>query len=164
MKQHILGLVRWLTVCCWICLTAAHAQTPWPPVQAENYPTVDGMRLVRHEQSILLGEGPYQTGLFFSVLPNAFSAQVQNLLFEDAVRKSWVLQSVMRQGTRYVLAFTKGPRLLDIRLTNMPDGVEAVYSIVLNQQGPATPLPPTPVKTSPQDATAPTSDASAPRP
>lgn len=142
MKQHILGLVRWLTVCCWMCLPAAQAQTPWPAVQAENYPTVEGMRLVRHEQSILLGEGPYQTGLFFSNLPNAFSAQVQNLLFEDAVRKSWVLQSVMRQGTRYVLAFTKGPRLLDIRLTNLPDGVEAVYSIVLNQQGQGTTLPP----------------------
>jgi len=112
----------------------AFGQTPWPAVQAENYPLVSSMKLVRHEQSVLLGESGQQTGLFFAQLGQTYSERVQSQLIGDAKRKGWDLQSAMRFGTQYVLAFSKGARLLDIRLTNTPDGVEAVYSVVLNQQ------------------------------
>jgi hypothetical protein len=40
---------------------------------------------------------------------------------------------LVRLGTSYVITFFQGPRILDIRLTNTPKGVEAVYSMVLNQ-------------------------------
>jgi hypothetical protein len=123
-------------------LTLGHhawAQSPWPAVQAESYPMVSSMKLVRHEQSILLGEADQQTGLFFAHLGQTHSAQVQSQLITDAQRKGWKLETVMRYGTQFVLTFSKGPRLLEIRLTTRADGVEAVYSVVLNQQAPAAP-------------------------
>lgn len=123
----------------WALSAVAAAQTPWPAVQVEAYPHIASMQLIRHEQSILLGEGDYQTGLFFSRLGQAYSEQVQNQLVADAQRKGWRLQTVMRHGTQYVLVFSKSGRLLDIRLSNKPDAVEAVYSVVLNQQGAASP-------------------------
>lgn len=123
----------------WALSAVAAAQTPWPAVQVEAYPHIASMQLIRHEQSILLGEGDYQTGLFFSRLGQAYSEQVQNQLVADAQRKGWRLQTVMRHGTQYVLVFSKSGRLLDIRLSNKPDAVEAVYSVVLNQQGAGAP-------------------------
>lgn len=119
----------------WTLNALAVAQTPWPAVQVEAYPHIASMQLIRHEQSILLGEGDYQTGLFFSRLGQTYSEHVQNQLVADAQRKGWRLQTVMRHGTQYVLVFSKSGRLLDIRLSNKPDAVEAVYSVVLNQQG-----------------------------
>ena len=112
---------------------AANAESPWPSVQSNMYPYVNGMLLTRHEQTILLGEGDQQTGIFFSALRNTFSEQVQNELINDALLKSWSLHSLVRLGTSYVITFFQGPRILDIRLTNTPKGVEAVYSMVLNQ-------------------------------
>lgn len=126
---------KWLSIGLLGLAAMAWAQTPWPAVQADNYPLVDSMKLVRHEQSVLLGESDQQTGLFFAQLGQSYSEQVQSLLIADAKRKGWSLQTVMRYGTQYVLVFVKGARLLDIRLTNRSDGVEAVYSVVLNQQG-----------------------------
>ena len=111
----------------------AKAESPWPSVQSNMYPYVSGMVLTRHEQTILLGEGDQQTGIFFSTLKNAFSEQVQNELINDGLLKSWSLHSLVRLGTSYVITFFQGPRILDIRLTNTPKGVEAVYSMVLNQ-------------------------------
>lgn len=110
------------------------AQTPWPEVQASNYPMVSNMQLVRHEQSILLGESDQQTGLFFAILDPAYSEKVQQQLLADAQTKGWKLQTVLRHGTSYVLTFSKGPRLLDIRLSNSVKSVEAVYSVVYSQQ------------------------------
>ena len=124
----------------WALSAVATAQTPWPAVQVDAYPHIASMQLIRHEQSILLGEGDYQTGLFFSRLGQAYSEQVQNQLVADAQRKGWRLQTVMRHGTQYVLVFSKSGRLLDIRLSNKPDAVEAVYSVVLNQQGAPVPM------------------------
>ena len=112
---------------------AANAESPWPSVQSNMYPYVNGMLLTRHEQTILLGEGDQQTGIFYSALRNTFSEQVQNELINDALLKSWSLHSLVRLGTSYVITFFQGPRILDIRLTNTPKGVEAVYSMVLNQ-------------------------------
>lgn len=128
---------KWLLACALAFGGAAFAQTPWPAVQSENYPTVAGMGLVRHEQSILLGEADQQTGLFYAQLGQGYSERVQTQLIADARRKGWKLQSAMRIGTQYLLAFVKGGRLLDIRLTNNTEGVEAVYSVALNQQAPA---------------------------
>ncbi len=119
----------------------AMAQTQWPEVQARNYPLAKGLELVRHEQSILLGEGEQQTGLFFAKLGQAYSDQVQQLLVTDAQDKGWKLQTALRHGTYYVLTFSKGLRLLDIRLLNTPEGVDAVYSVTLNQQQPDTTTP-----------------------
>jgi hypothetical protein len=79
---------------------AANAESPWPSVQSNMYPYVSGMVLTRHEQTILLGEGDQQTGIFFSALRNTFSEQVQNELINDALLKSWSLHSLVRLGTR----------------------------------------------------------------
>lgn len=114
----------------------AQAQTPWPEVQASNYPMISSMQLVRHEQSILLGESEQQTGLFFALLERSYSEKAQQQLLADAQIKGWKLQTVLRHGTSYVLTFSKGPRLLDIRLSNAVQSVEAIYSIVYSQQGP----------------------------
>ena len=78
---------------------AANAESPWPSVQSNMYPYVNGMLLTRHEQTILLGEGDQQTGIFFSALRNTFSEQVQNELINDALLKSWSLHSLVRLGT-----------------------------------------------------------------
>lgn len=114
-------------------VVTAKAESPWPAVQSNMYPYISGMVLTRHEQTILLGEGDQQTGIFFATLKNAFSEQVQNELINDGLLKSWALHSLVRLGTSYVITFFQGPRILDIRLTNTPKGVEAVYSMVLNQ-------------------------------
>lgn len=113
------------------------AQTPWSPVQARNYPVVKGLDLVRHEQSILLGESDQQTGLFFAQMNKANSNEVQAELVQDAQRKGWKLQTALRLGTYYVTTFSKGQRLLDVRLVNSSEGVEAVYSVALTQQSEA---------------------------
>ena len=79
---------------------AANAESPWPSVQSNMYPYVNGMLLTRHEQTILLGEGDQQTGIFYSALRNTFSEQVQNELINDALLKSWSLHSLVRLGIR----------------------------------------------------------------
>ena len=80
---------------------AANAESPWPSVQSNMYPYVSGMFLTRHEQTILLGEGDQQTGIFFSALRNTFSEQVQNELINDALLKSWSLHSLVRLVDRF---------------------------------------------------------------
>jgi hypothetical protein len=110
------------------------AQTPWPAVQSRNYPVAKGLDLVRHDQSILLGESEQQTGLFFAQMNRANSNEVQAELVQDAQRKGWKLEAALRLGTSYVTTFSKGQRLLDIRLANSTEGVEAVYSVTLTQQ------------------------------
>lgn len=134
-------LVAWaMAVSAWV-----HAQTPWPAVQAESYPMAPGMQLIRHEQSVLLGESDMQTGLFYAYLSNAHREAVQTLLIADARRKGWELKSAMHFGQQSQMAFAKGGRLLDIRLTNQSDGVDAMYSVALNQQPAASPqVQPTP--------------------
>lgn len=127
----------WFMACALAFSAFAHAQTPWPAVQAESYPMTTGMQLIRHEQSVLLGESDMQTGLFYSHLPNAHREAVQALLIADARRKGWDLQSAMHFGHQSLMAFAKGGRLLDIRLSNQSEGVDAMYSVALNQQPPA---------------------------
>ena len=112
---------------------SASAQSPWPAVQSSMYPYINGMAMTRHEQTILLGEGDQQTGIFFTNLKNTFTEQVQRELMVDGQFKNWTLHSLVRLGTSYILTFFQGQRILDIRLTNTPDGVEAIYSMVLNQ-------------------------------
>jgi len=41
----------------------------------------------------------------------------------------------MRTGTSYVVTMTQDERILDIRLTNTVKGVDAVYSVLMNQRG-----------------------------
>lgn len=97
------------------------------------YPYVDNMLLTRHEQTVLLGEGQQQTGIFYATLPDAFSEQAQHELISDGLAKNWRLHSLMRLGTSYMVTLTQDERILDIRLTNTNAGVDAVYSILLNQ-------------------------------
>jgi hypothetical protein len=125
---------KWFVACAMAFSALAHAQTPWPAVQAESYPMASGMQLIRHEQSVLLGESDMQTGLFYAHLSHAHREAVQNLLIADARRKGWDLQSAMHFGHQSLMAFAKGGRLLDIRLSNQSDGVDAMYSVALNQQ------------------------------
>ena len=120
-------------LCAFLLSFAANAESPWPSVQSNMYPYINGMLLTRHEQTILLGEGEQQTGIFFANLKNTFSEQVQNELINDGLLKKWSLHSLVRLGTSYVITFFKGPRILDIRITNSASGVEAIYSMVLNQ-------------------------------
>jgi hypothetical protein len=91
------------------------------------------MKLVRHEQTVLLGEGNQQTGIFYSTLGDTYSEQVSSELINDALLKSWALHSLVRLGTSYVLTFVQEARILDIRLLNTSQGVDAIYSVVLNQ-------------------------------
>jgi hypothetical protein len=56
-------------------------------------------------------------------------------LIGDALLKNWQLHSLMRLGTSYVVTLTQDDRILDIRLTNTTAGVDAVYSVLLNQRG-----------------------------
>ena len=116
-----------------LCSGLVQAQTAWPLVQSTMYPYIDQMKLVRHEQTVLLGEGNQQTGIFYANLPNTFSEQVSGELINDAFLKSWTLHSLVRLGTSYVLTFVHDSRILDIRLINTAQGVDAIYSIVLNQ-------------------------------
>ena len=111
----------------------AHAQTAWPLVQSTMYPYIDQMKLVRHEQTVLLGEGNQQTGIFYASLPNTYSEQVSGELVNDAFLKNWTLHSLVRLGTSYVLTFVHDSRILDVRLINTAQGVDAIYSVVLNQ-------------------------------
>jgi hypothetical protein len=110
------------------------AQTPWPLIQSAMYPYVESMLLTRHEQTVLLGEGHQQTGIFYATLPEAYSEQVQTELISDGLMKNWRLHSVLRLGTSYVVTLTQDERILDIRLTNTAKGVDAVYSVLLNQR------------------------------
>ena len=110
------------------------AQTPWPLIQSAMYPYVESMLLTRHEQTVLLGEGHQQTGIFYATLPEAYSKQVQTELISDGLMKNWRLHSVLRLGTSYVVTLTQDERILDIRLTNTAKGVDAVYSVLLNQR------------------------------
>ena len=109
------------------------AQSPWPAVQSNMYPYINGMAMTRHEQTILLGEGDQQTGIFFTDLKGTFTEQVQNELILDGQLKNWSLHSLVRLGTSYIITFFQGQRILDVRLTNTTNGVEAIYSMVLNQ-------------------------------
>ena len=113
---------------CW-----AQAQTVWPAVQSNMYPHMPNMKLVRHEQTVLLGEGNQQTGIFYASLSDTYSEQVSNELINDALLKSWSLHSLVRLGTSFVLTFVQDTRILDIRLINSAQGVDAIYSVVLNQ-------------------------------
>lgn len=117
-----------------ISSTMAWSQVPWPAVQAGQYPLVSGLELIRHEQSVLLGEGSEQTGLFFAHLSKAYTHEVQIRMVADAASKGWALKTAMRQGTAYTLTFSKKQRLLDIRLSTVADGVDVVYSVALSQQ------------------------------
>lgn len=122
---------------CWMLVMAPslHAQTRWPIIQSAMYPYVESMLLTRHEQTVLLGEGNQQTGIFFATLPDAYSEQVHNELIGDGLIKNWQLNSLMRLGTSYIMTLTQDDRILDIRLTNTSAGVDAVYSVLLNQHG-----------------------------
>ena len=60
---------------------------------------------------------------------------MQNELINDGLMKNWRLHSVMRTGTSYVVTMTQDERILDIRLTNTVKGVDAVYSVLMNQRG-----------------------------
>lgn len=97
------------------------------------YPYIPFMKLVRHEQTVLLGEGNQQTGIFYATLADTYSEQVSNELINDALLKSWSLHSLVRLGTSFVLTFVQDTRILDIRLINSAQGVDAIYSVVLNQ-------------------------------
>ncbi len=115
------------------CSGWVQAQTVWPAVQSNMYPYIPNMKLVRHEQTVLLGEGNQQTGIFYSILGDTYSEQVSNELINDALLKSWTLHSLVRLGTSFVLTFVQDSRILDIRLMNTTQGVDAIYSVVLNQ-------------------------------
>jgi hypothetical protein len=117
-----------------LCHPVLKAQTPWPVIQSAMYPYVESMLLTRHEQTVLLGEGHQQTGIFYATLPEAYSEQVQTELISDGLMKNWRLHSVMRTGTSYVVTLTQDERILDIRLTNTAKGVDAVYSVLMNQR------------------------------
>ena len=116
-----------------LCSGWVQAQTVWPAVQRNMYPYIPNMKLVRHEQTVLLGEGNQQTGIFYASLGDTYSEQVSNELINDALLKSWSLHSLVRLGTSFVLTFVQDTRILDIRLLNSAQGVDAIYSIVLNQ-------------------------------
>jgi hypothetical protein len=54
MKKLFFGLAL-------LCSGWVQAQTAWPLVQSTMYPYIDQMKLVRHEQTVLLGEGTLAT-------------------------------------------------------------------------------------------------------
>ena len=80
-----------MALICWVLVMSPslHAQTRWPVLQSSMYPYVDSMLLTRHEQTVLLGEGNQQTGIFFATLPESHSEQVHNELIGDALLKNW---------------------------------------------------------------------------
>ncbi len=121
-----------LAMVCMPCL--AWSQTVWPAWQVEMYPYVETMLQTRSEQTVLLGEGEQQTGIFYASVDEAYSEEVQDALIEDAEEKSWRLRSVLRLGTSYVMTLTKNDRMLDLRLTNTARGVDVVYSVLMRQQ------------------------------
>jgi len=115
------------------CLPAARAQTPWPAMQAQMYPYVESMLQTRPEQTVLLGEGEQQTGIFYASVAEAYTEEIQTALLADAEEKDWRLLSVVRLGTSYIMTMSKQDRMLDLRLTNTANGVDAVYSVMMNQ-------------------------------
>ncbi len=115
---------------------AAVGQSAWPKIQSDMYPYQSDMKLIRHDQSILLGEGVQQTGLFFATAKNTFSEKLQKELIADALQKGWQLHSYFRYGTAYVITLVQDKRILEIRLSNHESGVDAVYSVVFNQVQP----------------------------
>lgn len=115
------------------CLPVARAQTPWPAMRAEMYPYVESMLQTRPEQTVLLGEGEQQTGIFYASVAEAYSEEIQTALLADAEEKDWRLLSVVRLGTSYIMTMTKLDRILDVRLTNTANGVDVVYSVMMNQ-------------------------------
>lgn len=118
-----------------VCLhAAARAQTPWPAMQVDMYPYVESMLQTRPEQTVLLGEGELQTGIFYASVAEAYSEEVQSALIEDAEEKNWRLLSMVRLGTSYIMTLTKNDRILDLRLTNTVRGVDVVYSVLMSQQ------------------------------
>ena len=121
-----------LAMVCMPCL--AWSQTVWPAWQVEMYPYVETMLQTRPEQTVLLGEGEQQTGIFYASVDEAYSEEVQDALIEDAEEKGWRLSSVLRLGTSYVMTLTKNDRMLDLRLTNTANGVDVVYSVLMRQQ------------------------------
>jgi hypothetical protein len=121
-----------LAMVCMPCL--AWSQTVWPAWQVEMYPYVETMLQTRPEQTVLLGEGEQQTGIFYASVDEAYSEEVQDALIEDAEEKGWRLSSVLRLGTSYVMTLTKNDRMLDLRLTNTAKGVDVVYSVLMRQQ------------------------------
>lgn len=148
--------IFFLLISAGMLVSSAYAQTPWPAVQSANYPMVQGMQLVRHEQSVLFGEAAQQTGLFFARLNQTYSERVQTQLIADAENKGWQLHTLLRHGTQYVLTFHKGFRLLDVRLSNTPESVNATYAISLNQQAIVTgPVAATASQATPQPASTP---------
>ena len=118
-----------------VCLPAmAWAQTPWPAMQVDMYPYVETMLQTRPEQTVLLGEGELQTGIFYASVAEAYSEEVQSALIADAEEKDWRLLSLVRLGTSYIMTLTKNNRILDLRLTNTERGVDVVYSVLMSQQ------------------------------
>jgi hypothetical protein len=92
------------------------------------------MLQTRPEQTVLLGEGELQTGIFYASVAEAYSEEVQSALIADAEEKDWRLLSMLRLGTSYIMTLTKNDRILDLRLTNTVLGVEVVYSVLMSQQ------------------------------
>ncbi len=111
----------------------AQAETPWPIVMEENYPYVQGMKLIRHEETVIFGESSHQTGIFYSSANLVSSSDIQKILIEDAERKGWLLQTTLRYGNYHVTTFAKDQRLLDIRMDKTNDGVDAIYVASLKQ-------------------------------
>ena len=115
-------------------LSKAQAQTPWPPAQIALYPYTEAMRQTRPEQTVLLGEGEQQTGVFFSKIDDTSTDVVQAELIADAKRKQWQLLSAIRRGSGVIMSFTQNDRILDLRMTQTDDGVELVYAVLLRQR------------------------------
>ena len=103
-------------------------------MQVDMYPYVETMLQSRPEQTILLGEGERQTGIFYATVAEAHTEEVHSALIADAEEKDWQLLSVVRIGTNYIMTLTKNERILDLRLTHTARGVEVVYSVLMNQQ------------------------------
>ncbi len=97
------------------------------------YPYVESMLQTRPEQTVLLGEGEQQTGIFYASVAEAYTEEIQTALLADAEEKDWRLLSVVRLGTSYIMTMSKQDRMLDLRLTNTANGVDAVYSVMMNQ-------------------------------
>ena len=97
------------------------------------YPYVETMLQTRPEQTVLLGEGEQQTGIFYASVAEAYTEEIQTALLADAEEKDWRLLSVVRLGTSYIMTMSKQDRMLDLRLTNTANGVDAVYSVMMNQ-------------------------------
>jgi len=103
-------------------------------MQVDMYPYVETMLQTRPEQTVLLGEGELQTGIFYASVAEAYSEEVQSALIADAEEKDWRLLSMLRLGTSYIMTLTKNDRILDLRLTNTVLDVEVVYSVLMSQQ------------------------------